>query len=1260
MSFSLSVRTQALRWALVPVLLLAGFVAPAPSAEAQERSDLPEFLLDPALYGDRTNEKKALMDGNRVSITFFNTGLLGGEGEVRGNWPKGSEDFYVAEVLPVIVAEVPLTPRNSNVARDTLIRHVSTTRGPGTRGPPSQPGNPSNAYTLEPKPGFAATQLTDEQCIEQEQQAAQDSGEEADGLNDRPAISTDPCTWPTFWPDQPDWIDPATGRAQWNGFFGRDQFNADLETFFWSDDQRDRDLQERFDFRADSLRADRNGLGLDLKVRHLQWSQFLAQDALFSLYEVTNTSTTTYPRVSVGLVAGTLAGGDGDSDDDLAFFDQANRVVYSYDNDLRGNQGQEVGYVGYAFLESPGNADNAIDDDGDGDPTTEQGLNFEGIPFVTGDRVGVGNLFGEEDFLPRTLAEGDPIILIGEDGQRTIEYVTGAAREVVSQGRTYRVGPGTTLEERQILVEGQIANVIVTEKNLLDEDLDGLIDEDRNLHFNRRAQAFDGEVITLPAVRFKDFVGLGERLRDEGREAIRQDSLDFGLLNPMIDERRDDGIDNDGDWTTDDDDGADGLPGTGDLGEGDGVATPGERNFDDVDINESDQVGLSSFFYFTPAGALPLANENSVWEGVTPGFFTTNEELQTRNEGGGVDGDFIFSSGYFSLEPGETLRFTLALVFGEDLEAIINNTKTIQEIYNRNYQFARPPDRPTLFATPGDGRVTLYWDNASEGSVDPVQGQDFQGYKLYKSTDPFFGDPDVVTDAAGRLALLDPIAQFDVADGVQGVWPNLPPPAFPNDATAADSARILSEYLETINQSEDLQERTNGTPFFLGTDTGLRYTFVDSLVSNGQRYYYALNAYDSGTSPTGQGGLFYPAENNFLISVSESGAVTTGQNVVEVIPNAPTAGYVEGGLVGMVERQQGDATGGVEAEVVNPSRLIDGGTYQVTFRDTGGSALDAEFFTVVSAGDTLVAAGEVGTSLGYPFDGVRLDLDNDPIALDTTNTEFINLADNGQRGRFSVVVANFLGDTGVQLSGQRVPFDYEIQFESGVVTRSVPLVIDFLTSFPERDARFRVFNRTTNQEVPFVFNDLDGNGTLSGDGLGEFIVILEPSLEGTPLTYRFGAARNADATVGPYPVPGDVYQIATLKPFGPDDIYTFQVEASTVDEEAAREELDLVRVVPNPYVAAASWERDLPQTTTSGRGERRVDFINLPAGARVRVYNVRGSLIWEGRHDGVIDRGTLTWDLRTREGLETAYGVYFYHVEVDGLGETTGKLALIK
>ena len=39
---------------------------------------------------------------------------------------------------------------------------------------------------------------------------------------------------------------------------------------------------------------------------------------------------------------------------------------------------------------------------------------------------------------------------------------------------------------------------------------------------------------------------------------------------------------------------------------------------------------------------------------------------------------------------------------------------------------------------------------------------------------------------------------------------------------------------------------------------------------------------------------------------------------------------------------------------------------------------------------------------------------------------------------------------------------------------------------------------------------------------------------------------------------------------------------------------------------------------------------------------------------------TVSWDLTTQDGTDTAYGVYVYYVDAPGVGEKTGKFALIK
>ena len=114
-----------------------------------------------------------------------------------------------------------------------------------------------------------------------------------------------------------------------------------------------------------------------------------------------------------------------------------------------------------------------------------------------------------------------------------------------------------------------------------------------------------------------------------------------------------------------------------------------------------------------------------------------------------------------------------------------------------------------------------------------------------------------------------------------------------------------------------------------------------------------------------------------------------------------------------------------------------------------------------------------------------------------------------------------------------------------------------------------------------------------------------------------------------------------------------------MDEEAARSAFDVEEpyAVPNPYVGAASFE---PRPFgVGGRGERRMEFRAIPAGATVRIYTLGGDLGQTLQQDGSLD-SFVAWDLRTKDNLDVAPGLYFFHVEGGAAGTRVGKFAIIK
>lgn len=95
-----------------------------------------------------------------------------------------------------------------------------------------------------------------------------------------------------------------------------------------------------------------------------------------------------------------------------------------------------------------------------------------------------------------------------------------------------------------------------------------------------------------------------------------------------------------------------------------------------------------------------------------------------------------------------------------------------------------------------------------------------------------------------------------------------------------------------------------------------------------------------------------------------------------------------------------------------------------------------------------------------------------------------------------------------------------------------------------------------------------------------------------------------------------------------------------VDKDAM---LDNIRVVPNPYYAYAGYEQS--------RLDTRVRITNLPRRATINVYALDGTLVRRLKKDDV-NRSYIDWDLRNMKGMPIASGMYLFHVNADGIGET--------
>jgi len=104
---------------------------------------------------------------------------------------------------------------------------------------------------------------------------------------------------------------------------------------------------------------------------------------------------------------------------------------------------------------------------------------------------------------------------------------------------------------------------------------------------------------------------------------------------------------------------------------------------------------------------------------------------------------------------------------------------------------------------------------------------------------------------------------------------------------------------------------------------------------------------------------------------------------------------------------------------------------------------------------------------------------------------------------------------------------------------------------------------------------------------------------------------------------------------------TRDIMTITEDEGTAKNALDLINIVPNPYYGYSEYE--LSQL------ENLVKITNLPPKCTISIYNVGGTLIRRFKKDSELS--FQDWDLKNQYGIPIASGVYIIHIDADELGE---------
>jgi hypothetical protein len=780
-----------------------------------------------------------------------------------------------------------------------------------------------------------------------------------------------------------------------------------------------------------------------------------------------------------------------------------------------------------------------------------------------------------------------------------------------------------------------------------------------------------------------------------------------------------DGVDNDGDGLVDE------SPDNDIDDDGDGLVD---------ELDEVDGMGLVNFSkHCGPSQPCEVIDPQTDQEGYDMlSCNSPHSQILCMESTTPADVRFMLSSGPFDWWPGQIKHVIMAMVFAhptgdrdlpfdptnyptyrpdpndDDLVELLAVKGVVQAIVDFDFKSAEPPPAPNLRLIPGDMQVTLLWDDLSLRTPDPdyeafveidpaYREFDFQGYRVWRSRTGDFSrlgnpeDPDypltseAVQQNSDVVGLdLSLLAQYDLADGI---------------TTESDGLVCSDSIIIGWNNFE----YTDCDTFNLGSDTGLRFSYVDRgdpewPLTNGFRYYYALTAYD------------YNSDEIPLSRLSlDSGVSLSVEN--SVIPRSQASSFID--AFGQIEHV--DSTGTTlddtssifissETGELDPPEVVHASNALVgfTFESVIPEKVSDSFYTLVldrfevvdditnqiychvedASGEKMNTGAESSFHLSY--DGTDqathlpvFDPDDSTVVIFTSDLIFhvdssafvipdpsLHLSAENDAGED---IMDSLGTVEVQdyiPAGYRAT-DIMIEWvEVGVDTMTL-IVTDLdngvIIPFGEgivdstgaevqekKGSNWSFLPAILQEGRRYLFTDRAYiRLSLWVSGVEIYILEVQQSpKDGDVWTLRQVAmTMEIDAEV----VPFDTTYLDAQRPPVPGTRYRLDTESGGQDKGSV--DLTKIRVVPNPYLASAAWD--------IGPSQRRIEFINLPPECTIRIYTISGVLVRILDHKAD-EGGTEVYDLLTREGLSLASGNYYYHVTTPDGKTHLGRFAVVQ
>ena len=638
---------------------------------------------------------------------------------------------------------------------------------------------------------------------------------------------------------------------------------------------------------------------------------------------------------------------------------------------------------------------------------------------------------------------------------------------------------------------------------------------------------------------------------------------------------------------------------------------------------------ITSFDYFVPAGNITMSNDEEMWWRLKPGFLSVPASVYYDPDSiphaiRGEDGDYMYGSGYFNLNSGETKRIVNVISFGYNKDEILLKSKIAEALYHSNFDTAaihnvisisNPINHQTI-----SGNYNIIWNsNNQNGSVEIwYSGDAGETWDYIIKNSPNTGSYTWNTNSVIDGAFSKLIIFIKDTDGNIYGYDESGYFTVNNSGNGKPFIKILNEeiYTTTITEEDYDFNLLLGDPendplllniyYSVASDTNFYFSQTVNAVSDTAPQSYTLNMKIMPNSDQLKVKIEATDGLNYFIDITEPFAKQTQREIISPNNYQIVNSYFE-----------------IPVEI----RLIDtthfsSSEYYITFNDTLFD--DHKTFSVYN---TRYGTYTVLNLPFYPynespvFDGMTLYTEDISTSLDEVRSGW----NNSHSQNLQYALTQFPGNT--QLArGRKDPFDYAYIFSDTYNDSSNYLnqVFGSLAPPAKTNLNFKLFKIAENvsERIQFAFTE---STLFRIDTLSHLDQVIFSNPSGTMVSWRMIFFGDSSTNV---PSNGDTLYIYTKKGLSIyDTLRVYGLPVSVDDEKIIPVSYLLYQNYPNPFNPVTTISYTIPAQTN----------------VEIKVFDILGrevkTLVNEfkttGFHKIEFDASSL------------ASGVYLYRIKTD-------------